>query len=193
MKIISLVYTALLILPNHSFCQTLYDDFESPSGIHYRGTGIFNDTVNILSKGLNISGRIAKYAKRSNSEDFIIIKVNRRIGDVTPYIKNSKKMHMFFYSYTPGIEVKITFMDSTKVRRKKVDSGIHSEYRAFTRRNNQWEVIYFDFTSAPDPEISPVKINKVLISIEPRKKDASVYYFDDFYGPDFIGEETSVK
>jgi hypothetical protein len=187
MKLIYPIYFTLILLPNLSLSQVLYDDFETPSGIRYQGTGLFKDTINPLSKGLNISEKVAKYVKKGNVKDIINVKVNRNISDVSPYANSKKKMYMFFYSYGPGMEVNIAFLDSTKVRRKKINSGIHSEYHAITRRNNQWEVIYFDFVSAPDPNISPLKINKVLISIEPRKTTSSVYYFDDLYGPEFIG------
>jgi hypothetical protein len=187
----NIYYLLLLLLPDLCSSQVIYDDFESPSGIRYEGTGLFCDTVNPLSKGLNISSRVAKYVKKANSKDFINVKLNRKIADLTPYVKSAKKMSVFFYSYMPGMEVRITFLDSTKVKRKKPDSGIHSEFRGFTHRNNQWEVVYFDFVTSPDPEVSPTKINKMIIAVDPLKTASSVYYFDDLYGPEFITGETS--
>jgi hypothetical protein len=186
MKMIRIVYCFVLFLPSLASSQVLYDDFESPSGIRYHGVGLFRDTVNSLSKGLNISDRVGKYVKSGKVPDFINVKLNRKIADVSAFQKSQKKMYMFFYSSVPGMEVYITFLDSTRVKRKSDSSGKHSLYKAITRRQNQWELITFEFISAPDPDISPLNINKLMIAIEPQKSGSSVYYFDDFYGPDFV-------
>jgi hypothetical protein len=186
MKMIWIVYCFFLFLPSLGSSQVLYDDFESPSGIRYHGSGSFRDTTNTLSKGLNISDRVGKYVKSGKLPDFINVKLNRKIADVSAFQRSQKKMYMYFYSSVPGMEVYITLLDSTRIKRKKDYSGKHSLYRAITKRQNQWELITFDFISAPDPDISPLDINKLMISIEPQKAVPAVYYFDEFYGPDFV-------
>jgi hypothetical protein len=158
----------------------------------FRKFGPRNGTLDSASR--NPAGTpkpVVKY-DRSNSVSFDNIKIypSRRLVDVSPYAThegNPPKIKMKIYSTAPvGTKVEI------QLGKKNDDSypgGVHSQYEAFTTKQNEWEEISFTFSQIPaGSKVKPTEVDKITLLFSPNSKTSDTYYFDDLNGPPMVSE-----
>lgn len=185
-----------LILSLSSFfikAQQVYYDFE---GIRNFNFGLCTGNLdtnhsNVNPNNVNSSLSCAKYIRDTSTYDFIKFYPYNKLIDVTSYTNT--------VSGTPKIKMKIfttapigTIVD-IQLGIKSIDNypaGIHSEYRTYTTKQNEWEELVFDFLQlTPGSMVNSDTINKIVLLLHPNSSDRDTMYFDDISGPELVSPQ----
>lgn len=165
-----------------------YDKFDGNKSLHYGArTGMLDTVVaNPASGDVNSDKKCAKYV-RNKDQKFDNIKMNLygKLGDVTPfatYEDNASKIKMRVYSGAPvGTLVEIQLGKHTG---EGYPSSIHSQYQAYTTKQNAWEELEFKFAQVPKgSETSATQVDQVTLLFAPNSSTSDTYYFCDLTGP----------
>ncbi|WMJ74592.1 CotH kinase family protein [Cytophagaceae bacterium ABcell3] len=171
--------------------RILFENNKDISLLDYTSTGtLTRGYENPSTTGENTSQKVTRYQRSSQQFDEIIMDPLVRINNVEPFLANRKKMTLQFYSEFPGTEVVIIFSNSDK-NIEGYPHGVHSDYKAYTSKTNEWETLVFDFGWRPDITVSNSEIDRITLNIAPNTNYTNTYYFDNFHGPHVFYEGTA--
>lgn len=136
--------------------------------------------------------KVVKY-DRSNSVSYDNIKIypNRKLTNIEQYATyegNPPKISLNLYSTAPvGTKVEIQL---GKKGDDNYPSGVHSQYEAYTTRQNEWERLTFKFSQMPKgSKVKPTEVDKITLLFSPNSQSGDTYYFDDLNGPPMVAEQ----
>lgn len=167
--------------------QQLYDDFETTSAVEYTYiNGIFNNSEkNQDTLGLNTSKTCAKYTRNpAVAFDVILMEPSSFMEDLSDYLSGEKEMTMLIKSDT-SVTVQITLENKTKALSNNYPTGRHSVYLNMTSGSGNWEELKFKFDQQPDPNVSNIEVDRMVLLIAPNSNTKNVYYIDNIMGPEF--------
>jgi hypothetical protein len=211
-----LLIIACIFMAGSSFAQRVYDTFEAgePKWVDYLDWSgkLSMDTINPMPLGLNSSLGAKRYV-RDDTMSFNFFKMIPMPSDSTWDFRGyhgpnpitglgpvaSKKIKMKVYSSDSAATIELNAgirmpdgngVDSTVM-------SIHSQYRAFTTKRNQWEDVEFTFVYYQNESLADTSINKIVVVFnpdiitvdslvnDPNARRIDTLYFDDFMGPEF--------
>jgi hypothetical protein len=169
--------------------QTVYNDHQG-NALHTFGqrNGILDTTaVNPKPGEVNNSETCVKY-RRSREEVYDNIKLEL-IGSLTnvmsyaTYEGNPPKIKMKVFSTAPvgtSIEIQLGKKSETAY-----PDGVHSQYQAVTKKQNEWEEIQFQFSQIPEgSKVKENEVDRITILFAPNSETNYVFYYDDLTGPE---------
>jgi hypothetical protein len=135
-----------------------------------------------------------QYVRSSNKFDNIKLHPKGYFEDVSGFAtfhSSATKLKMKIYSTAPvGTLVEVQFTG------KGIDNypkGVHSQFQAKTKKQNEWEEVVFDFVNAPEgSEVKPFAVNEIVVLFAPNTTGSNTFYISEFVGPK-VNEETSEK
>jgi hypothetical protein len=152
--------------------------------------GILDSTATNPALGqINNNQYCVKY-RRSKEEiyDNIKLKINGRLGDVKNYATYEgipPKIKMKVFSTAPvGTMIELQFGKSNEVA---YPEGVHSQYQAYTKKQNEWEELEFLFAAIPQgSKVNNNEVDQITILFAPQTQANDVFYFDELRGPEII-------
>ena len=153
-KLKAVLYAMLLLNAGLSSAQQTYDTFEGERFVTYftpKNWGKL-DTVaaNPAADSVNQSSRCASYKRSRQRYDYIKLYPSVKFADVEQYATyddNAPKFKMKVFSTAPvGSLIEIQMGKKTG---NAYPEGTHSQYQAFTKTTNQWEVVEFKYSQTP--------------------------------------------
>jgi hypothetical protein len=189
MKIQLLCFLLVCMVSKDVISQTVYNDHQG-NALHTFGqrNGILDTTaVNPKPGEVNNSETCVKY-RRSREEVYDNIKLEL-IGSLTnvmsyaTYEGNPPKIKMKVFSTAPvgtSIEIQLGKKSETAY-----PDGVHSQYQAVTKKQNEWEEIQFQFSQIPEgSKVKENEVDRITILFAPNSETNYVFYYDDLTGPE---------
>jgi hypothetical protein len=197
MKKICLIISALLISAGITFAQQNYCSFEENNnlGFGYRDGKLDSLSANPKVNKIYSGTHCIEYQRSANKFDNVKIHPQGKLEDVSGYAtfhKSAQKLKMKVYSTAPaGTMIEVQF---TKKGVDNYPKGVHSQFQAKTKKQNEWEEIVFDFVNHPEgSEVRANEIDEVIILFSPNTTATSKFYFSEFLGPMIIEAPAAVK
>jgi hypothetical protein len=189
MMIRLLCFTVVLMVTGSVRSQMIYNNHEGKA-YHTFGqrNGILDTTaVNPKPCEVNNSETCVKY-RRSKEEiyDNIKLELNSSLTNVmsfATYEGNPPKIKMKVFTSAPvGTPIEIQLGKKNEIA---YPDGIHSQYEAVTKKQNEWEVIEFMFSQIPEgSKVNDNEVDQITILFAPKSETGFVFYYDDLTGPE---------
>jgi hypothetical protein len=197
MKKIILILSAILVSAGLTFAQQNYCSFDGTSQINYGYRDGKLDSISANPKVNNIYNgtHCIQYKRSSNKFDNLKIHPQGQVEDISGFAtfhKDASKMKMKVYSTAPvGTLIEVQFA------KKGIDNypkGVHSQFQAKTKKQNEWEEIELVFVSAPEgSEVKAYEIDEFIILFAPNTSGTNTFYFSDFMGPKMTEVPEAIK
>ncbi len=190
MKINFTLFTFLMaIMSLNSSAQTVWENFDDAALASYFFTngGLNQNFANPSTGGINSSALCGEYVRANVPFDVIVmdpIGIDA-VEDCSAYVDGSKTMSMKVYSPAAGTQIQITLENATLAQPDNFPTGRHSEYLTTTTTSGEWEEVTFTFSNQPDPGVSDLAINRLVILFAPNTTGTDTYLWDDLMGPEF--------
>jgi hypothetical protein len=197
MRKICLILSVCLSAAGFSFAQQNYLAFDGSNIIEigYRDGKVDSLSANPKVNKVFNGTKCIKYARSIEKFDNIKIHPNGLLEDVSGFAtfhESAQKIKMKVYSTAP-----VGTMIELQLTKKGVDNypkGVHSQFQAKTKKQNEWEEIEFVFVNYPEgSQVSPKEIDEVVILFSPNSAKTATFYFSDLIGPKLILEPSAVK
>lgn len=192
-----LTYIFLFNIASVVFAQENYCDFENTKVIHFANwTGSFDSVAQNPAPGtVNGSPLCARYVRDTVAYDNIQLFSNSKLADVNAYttfaLAGPKIKLKVFTSAPVGTLLRI------QLGTKNITSypeGIHSEFIAKTKTQNEWELLTFNYSQSPVGGFtSAADIDKIVLLFNPGSNTPDVFYFDDLMGPALISDPSGLS
>jgi hypothetical protein len=174
--------------------QQKLNDFEESTPLmklKYKSGRIDSKAKNPLPNDVNGSAKCAKYIRTSSERyDNIKYELLRNMMDVSAYAtykEDALKIRMKVYtSAPPGTLIEIQLAKNSGL---DYPMSVHSQYQAYTTKQNEWEDLEFNFSLIPKGTlVKGIEINQINILFAPDVKKNETFYFDDIIGPMLEGD-----
>lgn len=137
---------------------------------------------------INSSTYCIKY-RRNKDEiyDNLKLQLHSKLDKVSSYAsyeENAPAIKLKIFSTAPiGTQVELQLGKKDEV---PYPDGVHSQYQAFTNKQNEWEEIVFLFAQIPSgSRVNDKQVDQITILFAPNTHINNVFYFDDLTGPEF--------
>jgi hypothetical protein len=141
--------------------------------------------INPQKDAINESSYCVKY-RRSKNEIYDNLKLQlvssiKNVNEFTSYQGDSKKIKLKVFSTAPvGTQIELQLGKKNEIA---YPDGVHSQYQAYTTKQNQWEIIEFDFAQIPQgSKVSKDEIDQITILFAPKTETNDIFYYDDLAG-----------
>jgi hypothetical protein len=175
--------------------QVIYTNHQGGRAVQYFGqyNGILDSTaLNPKPDEINSNETCIKY-RRSKEEiyDNIKIQLKGKLSNVVSYATyegNPPKISMKIYSTAPvGTQIEIQLGKKSEVA---YPDGVHSQYQAVTKKQNQWEVVEFLFAQRPEgSKVSDNEVDQLTLLFAPKTETNYIFYYDELKGPELINTQ----
>ncbi|MBA3900678.1 MAG: hypothetical protein H0X62_10795 [Bacteroidetes bacterium] len=197
MKKIILIFSAILVSAGFTFAQHNYCSFDGKSQVGYGHRDGKLDSLSANPKSGNVykGTHCIQYKRSANKFDNLKIHPQGKVEDVSGFAtfhKDAQKMKVKIYSTAPvGTLIELQFT------KKGIDSypkGVHSQFQAKTKKQNEWEELEFNFVSAPEgSEVKAYEIDEFVILFAPNTSGTNTFYFTDLIGPKMSETPEAIK
>ncbi|MBN2485886.1 MAG: discoidin domain-containing protein [Bacteroidales bacterium] len=169
----------------------VFDDFETNRNCIYDyRSGTFTENVNNPAPNyINSSAKVGRYVRNVVESWDAMVLLNVDPGHAGEFVQGKKRLFLDVYTDAPvGTKVSLGFENTAAT----VDQpyGKHSNYAAYTTRQNAWERLEFVLTDIPDKYAGSYKVNKFVLMFDPGRKSGNTWHFDNLRsgqsGPDAI-------
>ncbi|MBL57608.1 MAG: hypothetical protein CMP61_10490 [Flavobacteriales bacterium] len=181
------ILVLLIFSPLLATSQQLYDDFEATANVGYGFiNGVYERNLsNPDTTGLNTSLTCAKYTRNiAVPYDVILIEPSDFMNDLSDYLSGNKTMSMYVKTDV-SVTVQITLENKTDAQPSNYPTGRHSVYLDTTSGSGEWEKLTFKFDLQPDPTVSNLNVDQMVILFNPGNYTSDVFYIDNIMGPEF--------
>ena len=183
-------YSKEVLVQKPIIVDKIYDDFENNRHCtyDYRAGTLTDAVANPLSSTINSSAKVAKYVRNPVEAWDAIVMLNVDPGHAGEFVQGKKRLFIDVYTDAPiGTKVSLGF-ENSKVAVPTASYGKHSNYAAYTTKQNTWERLEFVLTDIPDKYAGSFKVDKFVLMFDPGNKSSNTYYFDNLRsgqsGPD---------
>jgi hypothetical protein len=195
MKKAILIFSALIASATFAFAQQNYCSFDGNSLITfgYRDGKIDSISTNPKVNKVFSGTHCIQYKRSAQKFDNFKIHPTGMLEDVSGFAtfhKSAQKIKMKVYSTAPvGTMIEVQF---TKKGMDSYPKGVHSQFQAKTKKQNEWEEIEFDFVNAPEgSQVKANEIDEIVVLFGPNTTSANTFYFGELVGPKLL--PTAVK
>lgn len=190
MKKKCLLITVMLITAGLSFGQQKYCSTEASNLVEfgYRDGKLDSSYANPKVNNVYKNTKCIHYKRSAAKFDNVKIHPKGKFEDVTMFAtfdSTANKIKMKVYSTAPvGTTVEIQF---AKKGINDYPKGVHSQFQAKTKKQNEWEELTFDFVNSPEgSQVIPTEIDEIILLFSPNSTESNVYYFSDMIGPKLV-------
>ncbi|HET6243076.1 MAG: hypothetical protein H0V01_09240 [Bacteroidetes bacterium] len=190
MKNIFLLVSGMLVTFGFSFGQQKYLSMDATGLVEYgyRDGKLDSSHVNPKVNSVYNSTKCIQYKRSAMKFDNVKIHPKGKFENLTLFAtfdSTEHKIKMKVYSTSPvGTIVEIQFA------KKGIDNypkGVHSQFQAKTKKQNEWEELTFDFVNTPEgSQVESTEIDEIVILFSPNATTTNIYYFSDMTGPKLI-------
>ena len=160
-------------------CSLLLSDFENENGVHWswvQGSYGFDPTPS--PNTVNPSATAGRWTREGESSDRIQFTI-QGIEDATPFGNEERAFAVKTFSNAPAgtlLEIRLQNEGQTG---GSITGGTYMTYQATTTVSYEWEQLYFEPVSFPNPQVAPTDINQMQLRMLSTQQLGYVVYMDD--------------
>nr|MBX2815850.1 T9SS type A sorting domain-containing protein [Saprospiraceae bacterium] len=180
--------------------ERVLENFDDEALVEFdRSDGIYQpDVDNPSPAGINASALVGRYSRNSGSTfDVLRYNVQRTtMGNATLFENGTKRFYLDLYTDAPiGTKIILQLENSSFSIPTNYPTGRHSRYEAVTTLQNDWERLEFAYLDSPDPGVSDIAIDWIVLLFAPDTQSGNVYHIDnlDIYAPGSTVSSTNLE
>lgn len=161
--------------------DNIYEDFELNRNCtyDYRSGVLTEEVTNPAPNSVNSSPKVGQYIRNISENWDALVLVDVHPGHAGEFVQGTKRLFMDVYTDAPiGTKVTLGFENSA-VASPDFPYGKHSNYAAYTSKQNSWERLEFELTDVPDKYAGAYKVDKFVLMFDQGVKSGNTWYFDN--------------